>query len=174
MYVSLWARCVALLPLPLPLQSWPECQFVTAAPPPPPPRGCLWAPGCAYLSNKQLPHHSRTRRPHLSAWHVLPCLFSLVCLTRAMILSCVDGAPPFMPNESITPACSTALLSAGSLFHFNQCWSSRKCFSSYLLGKEQLCQALWLSDVWQWSDKSLLSQSPAMTLLFCLFGSHII
>lgn len=79
-------------------------------------------------------------RPHLQPSSICLTCASLFVFSRLldapMILSCVDGAPPSMPDESITPACSTALLSAVSLFHFNQCWGFRKCFSYYLLGKE--------------------------------------
>ena len=57
----------------------------------------------------------------LAALIYLPDMCFLVCFLsparRApMILSCVDGAPPFMPDESITPACSVALFSADRLF----------------------------------------------------------
>lgn len=43
------------------------CSFISRLP---------QAPGCYYLSNGSL-CHSVVRSPHLSAWHVLPCLFSL-------------------------------------------------------------------------------------------------
>lgn len=73
--------------------------------------------------------------------HVRPCLFSLACETPPMILSCVDGAPPFMPDESITPALSAASLSTlisagalGSAFPAIYCKNKRRL-------SEQLCQA---------------------------------
>lgn len=66
-----------------------------------------------------------------------------------MILSCVDGTLPFTPDESITPACSAALFSAGSLFHFNQCRGFRKRLALFLLfvrKRKDLKKQLWLTD----------------------------
>ncbi|KAK5873031.1 hypothetical protein PBY51_013677 [Eleginops maclovinus] len=102
--------------------SWPECQLVSAGP------LLLYlaaasGPGVLLSLKETAP----VPQPPLAALIYLPDMCFLVCFLSParhgpMILSRVDGAPPFMPDESITPACSAAPFSADSLFQFNQCF----------------------------------------------------